>query len=445
MNVKLKMMTGFLFPLAVFCLAALALWPIHADDATFAHDKDHPQGARGGLALQGFSDPEMDFQLLRSLGASSGGGGTVGEILVAASGIADGDPSTWPHTFASLAERTENDGRKRLEKGHSVSAREALLRASNYWRAAEYYGDFRNPETLKHGMKSRQCFLDGVCLFDWVVEDVRIPYRDSFLPGYFLAPQGEGSFPTIAIMSGYDGTAEEMFFGPGRGGLERGWAVMLFEIPGQVGARRFDADLVFLPDTGEAIRSVIDFTLTFPQVDPERLALYGASFGGYMVLSGALSENRLQALIANSPIIDLYEYFAGFGLTRLEDIPEELTLENIKEVPAEYFSPELKRTLTNFLLRFGQQSFTSFFSYLRQFTVTEHLHDITVPTLALVGGSEGSIPVEQASFFAENTGGEVTLYVFDRDSGADAHCQMNNLPLSNAVTYDWLEELFEKD
>lgn len=442
---KVKTVTGFLFPLVIFCLVALFSSPIYAGDKNITPDNDRTQGARGGLALRGFSDPEMDFQLLRSLGASSGGGGTVGEILVATSDITDGDPSTWPHAFASLAERTEIDGRDRLERGHFVSAREALLRASNYWRAAEYYGDFRNPKTLEHGMKSRQCFLDGIRLFDWVVEDVRIPYKDTFLPGYFLAPQGEGPFPTIAIMSGYDGTAEEMFFGPGRGGLERGWAIMLFEIPGQVGARRFNRNLTFLPDTGEAIRSVIDCTLSRPQVDPERLVLYGASFGGYMVLSGALSEKRLKALIANSPIIDLYEYFAAFGLMRLEEMPEELSLEEITQIPEEYFSPEVKRTLTNFLLRFGQPSFNSLFTYLKQFTVTEHITDITVPTLALVGESEGSIPLEQASFFAENTGGDVTLYVFKQGSGADAHCQMNNLPLSNAVTYDWLEELFEKD
>ena len=32
---------------------------------------------------------------------------------------------------------------------------------------------------------------------------------------------------------------------------------------------------------------------------------------------------------------------------------------------------------------------------------------------------------------------------FSVDEGADMHCQLGNLPLSNAVGYDWLDEQFE--
>ena len=106
--------------------------------------------SRSGVRLSLFTDSEMDFQILRSLGADAAGGGTAGEILLAAGQIEDGNPASWSAAFLSLAERLEKDGAARLERGHTVSARESFLRASSYYRAAEYYGD-PCPRTRGHG------------------------------------------------------------------------------------------------------------------------------------------------------------------------------------------------------------------------------------------------------------------------------------------------------
>jgi hypothetical protein len=32
--------------------------------------------------------------------------------------------------------------------------------------------------------------------------------------------------------------------------------------------------------------------------------------------------------------------------------------------------------------------------------------------------------------------------IFTTVEGADSHCQLANLPLSNALIYDWLDEVF---
>jgi len=105
----------------VFMFSSYAL----ANPAT--PESTHPDFARSSMRLKGFSDPEMDFQLMRSIGADWYGGGILGEILVAASEITDGDPSNWPKSFAQLVMQVEKDGRERLAKGHLVSARDALI------------------------------------------------------------------------------------------------------------------------------------------------------------------------------------------------------------------------------------------------------------------------------------------------------------------------------
>ena len=44
--------------------------------------------------------------------------------------------------------------------------------------------------------------------------------------------------------------------------------------------------------------------------------------------------------------------------------------------------------------------------------------------------------------FSTGVSGPVTQRVFTTAEGADTHCQLGNLPLSNAVIYDWLDEVF---
>src|ERR671921_566590 len=86
--------------------------PAHQDGVT-----------RSATRVRGFADPEMDFQLLRSLGVANYMGAAVGEILATVRDIKDGDPQTWPPAFAALGEQTRLVARSVLQK-HPVSARD---------------------------------------------------------------------------------------------------------------------------------------------------------------------------------------------------------------------------------------------------------------------------------------------------------------------------------
>jgi hypothetical protein len=44
--------------------------------------------------------------------------------------------------------------------------------------------------------------------------------------------------------------------------------------------------------------------------------------------------------------------------------------------------------------------------------------------------------------FCSGVRGPVTQRIFTTAEGADTHCQLGNLPLSNAVVYDWLDGIF---
>ncbi len=114
---------------------------------------------RSTTRVRGFEDPEMDFQLLRKLGSCVCGGASVGECLYAATRIEDQTVATWSKVWLEIARRQERDADKRAARKHRVSAREQYLKASNSYRAAEYFLDMQSPAHRKAGLASRDCFI----------------------------------------------------------------------------------------------------------------------------------------------------------------------------------------------------------------------------------------------------------------------------------------------
>jgi dienelactone hydrolase len=313
-----------------------------------------------------------------------------------------------------------------------------------YYRAAEYYADPIGDAARAHGLASRDAFVEAATLMPWTVEVLQIPFEGVWLPGYFLQPAGADARArkTIVLLTGFDGTGEELYFQTGQSALERGWNVLIAEGPGQVGALRFHPKLVFRPDYEVPVGAVIDYALSRPEVDPERLALYGISFGGYFAPRAAAHETRVKALVANSPIPDLHAYMVGFVGHEIATNPPALTLEEVDQVPDQELPPGLKLSLKASLRRFGRTTVAEWLERTRDFRIGEALQQIRCPSLALVGDGEGPAAMNLFASFTHGVTGPVAQRVFTRAEGADSHCQLGNLPLSNAIVYDWLDELF---
>ncbi|HLQ55093.1 MAG TPA: hypothetical protein VK162_12585 [Streptosporangiaceae bacterium] len=80
-----------------------------------------------------FDDETFSFETLRTAGFALYGGADLGEVLVTASAITGGDEASWHRAWKATAQRLHDTGEKARAAGHRVSAREALLRASNYY------------------------------------------------------------------------------------------------------------------------------------------------------------------------------------------------------------------------------------------------------------------------------------------------------------------------
>lgn len=398
---------------------------------------------RTSTRIRGFESPEMDFQLMRSLGAARFGGGEPGEIFAARGCTTGDDPAAWPPAFSALADRLREMGEDAAGRGRRVSARDHLLRASMYYRSAEYFADPFGADGLRWGLASRETFVSATRHMDARVEAIDIAFEGAALPGYFMTPAGAGNGSTALILTGFDGTGEELYFQAARAGLERGFNVLVAEGPGQVGCLRRHPDLVFRPDYEKPIGAMIDYALSRKEVSPERLAVYGVSYGGYFVIRAAAHDARIRALAVNSPIIDLHAYMLGF-VGEEAQAAAAIRLADVDAIPEAEFPYVMKLAFKSSCRRFGVDSFAGWMKRLEDFTAAGGVANIACPTLAMVGEGEGGESAAQFERYCRDASGPLTRRVFTAKEGADMHCQMGNLSLSCAVFYDWLSDVLRE-
>jgi hypothetical protein len=399
--------------------------------------------ARGTTRVAGFSSGELDFQLMRSLGAANYGGAAPGEVFAARAAIAGDDPYAWPPAMAAMAERVLRTAQEARSRGHRISAREHFLRASMYFRAAEYFADPFGTQGVQWGLASRNAFIAAAELMTDRIEAVQVPFEGYALPGYFMTPAaGAERGKTIIILTGFDGTGEELFFEAAAAALTRGYNVLIAEGPGQVGCMRLHPEMKFRPDYEKPIGAMLDFALARPAVAAERLALYGISFGGYFVTRAGEHDPRIRALIVNSPIVDLFAYMAGFVGTKMVNDPPPITLAEVDSIPDSEFPRTAKLSFKSACRRFGVDSFSGWLARLKDFNAEANLAAIRCPTLPMVGAGEGKEPLAQFERYAASVSGRVNKRIFSTEEGADMHCQLGNLPLSCSVVFDWLDEIF---
>ena len=404
------------------------------------------QVSRGKTRVQGFANAEMDFQLLRQLGSATYGGAAVGQCLAAVQSIGEGGTEAWVRTFAALGQELQEDAAARAAKGHGISARDQYLNACNAWRAAEYYCPVQLEEHQRLGLASRECFLRAMEFMDVVLEPFFVPHDQASLPAYCIRPKGDPApRKTLVAVSGYDGTMEETWFQVGAAALERGYTLCLFSGPGQMDSLRFNPGQAFEPDYERGVAALLDLLLQRPEVDPQRVGLYGISIGGYYAPRAAAFEPRIKALCANSPVVDYFAYMSGFvrfnPLTELAEA-DDFSLEDLEHIPDAAMAPFVKEASATLMRRFGRPTFKAAFRRIQEFRLEEHLHRIHCPCLALIGTGEGAEARRQSQIFCGKVSGPAQERLFTEAEGADAHCQIGNLRLSNAVLLDWLDETF---
>ncbi|WP_433662094.1 alpha/beta hydrolase family protein [Nocardia sp. CA-128927] len=394
-----------------------------------------------------FDDESFNFEALRTAGFAGYRGAELGEVLVTASRIADGDEAAWLREWRATAERVHAIGADSLAKGRTVSARDALLRASNYYRTAEFYrrdNPTEDPEARELSRHSRETFAQAAELLDTPVRSVSIPFQDTTLPGYLYLVDDSGEpRPTVIYNSGFDSTLEEAWFVLAAAAVERGYQVLAFDGPGQGAAIR-EQGLTFRPDWEAVITPVVDYAISLPEVDPARIALYGYSLGGYLVARAAAFEHRLAALVLNGGLF-------GYHSSNMNTLPEFLAewVESGRDAEAlpviellMAYNTTARWAMRNGTWTFGAASPADYIRKTKPYTLDGIAHQIDCATLVLDAENDMFFRGQPQRVYDALTCPK-ELIVGTNDEGAGEHCHMGAMLLTNQRVFDWLDATFE--
>jgi pimeloyl-ACP methyl ester carboxylesterase len=397
-----------------------------------------------------FDDEMFSFETLRAAGHGAYAGAELGEVLVTARAIPEGDEAAWQQQWKATAERVEQLARQSLAGGHRVSAREALLRASNYYRAAEFFcreDPWNDAEVAWLFARSCETFHAAMGLFDFGFEQVQIPYEGTTLPGYlYLADRTGTPRPTIIYNNGYDSTSEESYFVIAAAALARGYNVLAFDGPGQGAALRKQR-LVFRPDWEAVISPVIDFALTRPEIRPDQIILFGYSLGGYLVARAAAFDSRVAALILNDGIHDFHAAMTAalppFLKTWIDEKNDDAAVPVLRMLMAA--NTKLRWAVRNGVWTMGLESVAELPRAFKDYTLAGIAHRITAPALVLDADNDQFFKDEPRRAAEAMSNSATTLVALAESEGAGEHCHMGALSRLHQVTFDWLAQTLPQD
>jgi dienelactone hydrolase len=388
-----------------------------------------------------FDDQDFDGQLLRALSYAAYGGADIGECFETAGRIKEGDRSSWYEAWTKTADRMNADAEESMKGEHTSSALRAYMRASNYYRTAEFYvrDDPQDPRSLQGWQSSHDCFAEAARLFDPPFEAVEVPYEGTTLPGYFFRVDDSGERrPTVITMSGMDGYLEECYWSVAAAALERGYNCLAFDGPGQGGVLR-QREVPFRPDWEAVVTPVLDFALKRTEVDPKRMVIVGRSFGGYLAPRAASLEHRLAACVADPGQFDLFEA----AMSRAPKEMREALLRNDPAVDA-FLEKMMEGDAMRFFIAarmraYGAKNLKEFLLMQRDYTLEGLVEKIECPTLVCDNVAD-TIAGGQAKRLHDALGCPQYYVLFTAEEGADGHCEGGAQILFHRVAFDWLDE-----
>jgi cephalosporin-C deacetylase-like acetyl esterase len=199
--------------------------------------------------------------------------------------------------YAKIAVKREEMAKRAEDEGHLVTA------GDNYYAASIFYGFAMFPiheddhETnIAYDAKKTECYDKFIKYSQRPVRKVEIPFERKSLPAILHLPTNRtGKVPCVVDITGMDGFKEQQNPLCGEKLLARGMAVLALDIPGQgeclIRDIRCTADNV-----ARAGKAAIDYLTKCPEIDANKIAASGISFGSFWVTMMAAYDNRFKAV-----------------------------------------------------------------------------------------------------------------------------------------------------
>jgi len=290
--------------------------------------------------------------------------------------------------FRGLAERREARARAAEDCGHLVTARDHYFLAALLYVSAEW-PFFEDTQVLKDlEDRKNRCYGCWARLAPHPVERVDIPFNGKTLPAWFhLPPNSAGRrVPLILACGGMDAFKEINVAMYGDKLLERGFAVLAFDGPGQ-GEAIVNGIQVTEDNWVAAGQALMDWALTRTEIDPERIMGFGISFGSFWMTQIAATQPKM----------------CGCVVSMVCHEPGARTL-------LERASPTFK---ARFMWMSGIEDEAAFDRFAQRLDLRPLVAKMIVPWLVIAGEEDDLSPIEHTYHLASLAKGPVSLLVYE--------------------------------
>lgn len=194
------------------------------------------------------------------------------------------------------------------------------------------------------------------------------------IPAWLYKPPGDGPFPVvISIHGGPEGQTRPGFSSTYQMWLARlGVAVVLPNVRGSSGYGKSYLALdngMLREDSVKDIGALLDWIAGQPDLDQQRVAVFGGSYGGYMVLASAVHySDRLKAAVDIVGISNFVTF-----------------LENTQD-----YRRDLRR------VEYGDERIPAMRAHLEKIAPLANVDDIRIPMLIVQGENDPRVPVTES-------------------------------------------------
>jgi dienelactone hydrolase len=290
--------------------------------------------------------------------------------------------------FEALARRREHRAAAAEQAGEKIPARDDYFIAAQYWASAMWPIDEVNRTLTMYNAKKRETFGKYMQLADHHVEWAEIPYRGKTLPAVFHLPPGYRNgtkVPVVVIVPGMDGYKEKYVSLYGDDWMQRGVAVLCVEGPGywEAPLRGIYVDVAGWAETGE---EVMRYLAARPEIDADKVALTGSSFGSFFSAIMMSHEPRYKACAITGTCYQP----GGYAIF-------------------ETASPTFKR---RFMFMSGLTDEGEFDRFRKTLDWHGYAEKIKAPYLVIAGGSDELCPIESTQSFVAALSGPKQLVIY---------------------------------
>jgi dienelactone hydrolase len=275
-----------------------------------------------------------------------------------------------PHQMERLGRHKETLARAADEHGHHETALDLFQRAAvdnHFAQHALPYDD--HPEKLYLYDKLLACFDRVIALSPRPIERIEIPWEGHRLGALFYPAPTTGRAPTILHINGMDVPKEVFPHALANPYTARGFNALVVDGPGQ-GIANIRKTRITPDNHTQAMQAAIDYVVTRPDVDPDRIGVVGFSMGSYWSMRLAAADPRVKAVAGGAAC-----YGPQLGIFQQA-------------------SPHFKK---QFMYMAGIHDEAEFDRFAEGFVLSdEHLAAVTCPVLMLVGEFDPLCPLTDA-------------------------------------------------